>query len=234
LRLKASFSIPENWSKEEKAVAVALKKYGALVADNGSIFGISVAPDDRWPNGVNCFNNLASLVVANFEVIQTTGPNEGPRSPGAPTANAGVDRTVSPGAPVNLQGIVSYSNLTPTIQWKSYSGPGTVTFGIASQTNTTATFNSVGVYTLELSADDGVHAVAYDAVVIMVTNVITVSIQHSGTNVTVNWTGGVAPYTVQWAESLLPATWSDVATMSSNSMNLLITNTTGFFRVKGQ
>ena len=234
LRLKASFSIPENWSKEEKAVAVALKKYGALVADNGSIFGISVAPDDRWPNGVNCFNNLASLVVANFEVIQTTGPNEGPRSPGAPTANAGVDRTVSPGAPVNLQGIVSYSNLTPTVQWKSYSGPGTVTFGNASQTNTTATFNSVGVYTLELSADDGVHAVAYDAVVIMVTNVITVSIQHNGTNVTVNWTGGVAPYTVQWAESLLPATWSDVATMSSNSMNLLITNTTGFFRVKGQ
>ena len=234
LRLKAGFVIPANWSKEEKAVALALKKYGALVADNGSIFGISVAPDDRWPNGVNCFNNLASLVVANFEVIQTTGPNEGPRSAGAPTANAGVDLTVPSGVPVNLQGTVSYLNSPPVIQWKLYSGPGPVTFGDASQTNTTATFNTAGVYTLELSADDGVHAVAYDAVVIMVTNVITVSILRSGTNVTVNWTGGVAPYTVQWASSLSPTTWSDVVTTSANSTNLPITNLAGFFRVGGQ
>ena len=51
-----------------------------------------------------------------------------------------------------------------------YSGPGTVTFGNAAQTNTTAKFSAPGVYTLELSADDGVHAVAYDAVVITVTN----------------------------------------------------------------
>ncbi len=47
-----------------------------------------------------------------------------------------------------------------------FRGPGTATFGDASQTNTTATFTAAGVYTLELSADDGVHAVAYNAVVI--------------------------------------------------------------------
>jgi len=47
---------------------------------------------------------------------------------------------VAPGVPVPLQGMVTFSNTTPTIQWKLYSGPGTVTFGNAAQTNTTATF----------------------------------------------------------------------------------------------
>lgn len=87
LRLKASFVIPAAWSKEEQAVLLALKKYGAIVADNsGGFFSISVSPDDRF--SANAFNNLATVDVGNFEVIQTTGPNEGPRSAGSPTADA--------------------------------------------------------------------------------------------------------------------------------------------------
>lgn len=233
LRLKSSFVIPSNWTKEEKAVALALKKYGALVADNGSIFGISVSPDDRWPNGVNCFTDLSSLVITNFEVIQTTATNEGPRSAGAPTANAGPDQVVPGGTPVQLQGVVTFSNSPPVIQWIAYSGPGTVTFGNAALTNTTANFSTPGAYTLELSANDGVHTVAYDAVVITVTNVITVSIARAGTNVTVTWSGGVAPYVVQRTDAL-PPTWSDIVTTSFNSTNLPITNASGFFRVRGQ
>ena len=134
-----------------------------MVADNGNYFSISVTPDDRWP--ANCFNDLTSISATNFEVIQTTGPNEGPRSPGAPVANAGPDQTVPVGVPVTLPGVVTFSNAPPVIQWKLYSGPGTVTFGNAALTNTTATFSAPGVYTLELSAADGVHAVAYDAAV---------------------------------------------------------------------
>lgn len=38
LRLKAGFIIPPAWTKHEKAVLLALKKYGAIVADNGSFF----------------------------------------------------------------------------------------------------------------------------------------------------------------------------------------------------
>src|SRR5437879_994188 len=49
LRLKSSFVIPPSWAKEEKAILLALKKYGAIVADNGGFFSISVTPDDRWP-----------------------------------------------------------------------------------------------------------------------------------------------------------------------------------------
>jgi hypothetical protein len=48
LRLKAGFVIPSNWTVEEKAVLLALKKYGAIVADNGNFFSVSVCPDDRF------------------------------------------------------------------------------------------------------------------------------------------------------------------------------------------
>jgi len=92
-RLNKSFVVPTNWTIEEKAVCYALKKYGAIVADNsGGFFSISVCPDDRFSS--TAFNNLSSIDVSNFEVIQTTGPAEGPRSPGASTVNAGADQSV--------------------------------------------------------------------------------------------------------------------------------------------
>jgi hypothetical protein len=109
-----------------------------------------------------------------------------------------------------------------------------VTFGNAALTNTTAAFSAPGIYTLELSADDGVHAVAYDAAVITVTNTINVSIARSGTNVNVSWTGGVAPFVVQQTAALPSAVWNNIVTTSVNSTNIPITNTTGFFRVMGQ
>ena len=233
LRLKAGFVIPANWTKEEKAVALALKKYGALVADNGSIFGISVSPDDRWPNGVNCFNDLLGVAITNFEVIQTTGANEGPRSAGAPAANAGSDQTSVLGQTAQLAGAVSFSNAPPVIQWTLYSGPGTVTFGNAALTNTTASFSAPGIYTLELCADDGVHAVAYDAVVINVTNSISLSIVRSGTNVNFTWVGGQPPFVLQQSGAP-PSAWSSVVTTSTALASVPMTNAAEFFRVQGQ
>src|SRR5262245_55074073 len=105
LRLKAGFVVPTNWTKQEKAIVAALKRYGGLIADNSSsFFSISVVPDQRWPSGA--FSHITGLSVTNFEVIQTTGATGGPRSPGAPVVDAGLDRTVARGTPVNLAGVV--------------------------------------------------------------------------------------------------------------------------------
>lgn len=167
LRLQSSFVIPSTWSVEEKAVLTALKKYGALVADNGGFFSLSVAPDHRWSS--TAFSHLSSVSVTNFEVIQTTGVNEGPRSAGAPAVDAGPDRDVSLETPVALQAQVVYTNAQPlTLAWKLYSGSPMVTFTSTNQAATTATFHAPGDYTLMFSAENGVHAVAYDAVVITV------------------------------------------------------------------
>jgi hypothetical protein len=232
LRLKAAFAIPTNWPIEERAILLGLKKYGAMVADNGNFFSISVAPDDRWP--ANCFNDLTSISITNFEVVQTTGPNGGPRSPGAPAASAGPDETVSAGTPVPLQGLVTYSGAPPVIQWAVYAGPGLVTFGNPAQTNTTATFSVPGVYTLMLSADDSIHAVAYSAVVMTVVSGIWVNIAGAGTNINLSWTGGSPPYVLQQSSGLPATFWSSALTTSVQSATLpLATNGNAFFRIQG-
>ena len=192
-----------------------------------------MTPDDRWP--ANCFADFTSISITNFEVIQTTGTNEGPRSPGAPVANAGPDQSVVVGAPAQLQGAVSFTGALLAIQWTRYSGPGAVTFGNPAQTNTTATFNAPGVYTLLLSADDGIHAVAYDAVVMTASQGILLTVSGAGTNVNLNWTGASPPYVLQQAGALPASTWSGVATTSLQSATLPIaTNSNSFFRVQGQ
>ncbi len=231
VRLKASYVITNSWTKQEKTVLVALKKYGAIVADNGSFFSISVTPDDRWPS--SCFNNFNSLDITNFEVIQTTGPNEGPRSAGAPAASAGADQTVTSASGTTLQGFVNFTGAPPTNQWKLYSGPGTVTFGNAAQTNTTASFSAPGVYTLLLSADDGMHAVAYDAVVITVIQAITLNIALLGTNASLSWTGGVPPFVVEQTDFLPASSWSGVVTTSLQTAGVPLTRSNSFFRVRG-
>ena len=168
LRLKANFAIPSNWTLEEKAVLLALKKYGAIVADNGNFFSVSVCPDDRF--SANAFNHLSTIDISNFEVIQTTGPTEGPRSPGAPSVDAGADQFLEwPANNITLSGSVTDPSARAAIGWKLYSGPGGASFANANQAATTATIDAPGTYTFMLSADDGVHAVAYDAVVVRVT-----------------------------------------------------------------
>lgn len=230
VRLKSGFVIPAAWTRQEKAVLFALKKYGALVADNGNFFSISVTPDDRWP--ANAFSHLSSISITNFEVVQATGPAEGPRSSGAAAAFAGIDRTVAAGVPVSLDGFVSYSGAQPAILWKRYSGPTNMAFASSTQTNTTATFNASGVYTLMLSASNGVHAVAYDAVVVTATSPITISAARNGTSLNLTWNGGVPPYVVEQAAALPATGWSGVVTTSVQHTSLPLTGDKGFFRVR--
>lgn len=175
LRLAAGYAIPANFTTQEKAVLLALKKYGAIVADNGGFFSVSVTPDDRY--GSTLDHILNSVPIGSFEVVQSTGATDGPRAPGAPTANAGADQWVPVGSTARLQGRVTGTG-TLNVGWKSYSGPADVTFGDASQAGTTATFAVPGTYTLMLSAADGTHAAAYGVVVIHVT--LTPTVRRSG------------------------------------------------------
>ncbi|WP_052572801.1 hypothetical protein [Haloferula sp. BvORR071] len=184
LRLKAGFNIPADWTVQEKAVALGLKKYGAFVADNGNFFSISITPDDRYPDG--CFDHLRSVAISSFEVIQTTGAVGGPRSAGAPSANAGPDLGIQAGGSASLNGAVT-GTAPLTSLWTKYSGPGTVSFGNASLPATSATFSIPGRYVLMLSAADEVHTPAYDAVVVDVT--VPINLTRSGQDQIVQFPG---------------------------------------------
>ncbi|MEO5713474.1 MAG: hypothetical protein ABIT37_08285 [Luteolibacter sp.] len=223
-RLKAGFAIPANWNVQEKAVLLALKKYGAIVADNGNFFSVSITPDDRYPE--DCFAHIwNSIDIDNFEVIQTTAASEGPRSPGAPTANAGADQWVAAGASLNLAGVVIGQ---ASALWKLYSGPAAVVFGNAAAAATTAVFSVPGTYTLMFSAADGIHAVAYDAVVITVT--LTPSVTPVGNDVKLEFpSAGGHHYRVQKSGDLV--TWSILADNLSGTGGLLTVTDAGALNV---
>jgi hypothetical protein len=67
LRLEASFDVTA-FHGQARVVLDALKKYGMIVADNGSNWYISGAPDARWSD--DQLNSLKSVTGSNFEVVK--------------------------------------------------------------------------------------------------------------------------------------------------------------------
>jgi hypothetical protein len=103
LRLKAGFNI-SGYPADDQVILTALKKYGMILADNGSGIFISGAPDDRW-NNTN-LNLLKQITASNFEVVQLGTVYTDANVPTGPlptissfTANPS---TVAAGSPVNL------------------------------------------------------------------------------------------------------------------------------------
>ncbi len=72
VRLKAGFVIPSTFSNEAKAILTALKTYGMFLADNGSDWFMSGAPDSRWDND-RLRTELASVKGRDLEVVKMTG-----------------------------------------------------------------------------------------------------------------------------------------------------------------
>ena len=68
-RLRQNYYIGD-FSPEVQTILKALKKHGMFVADNGGIFAISVAPDERIPDVLSELNRVK---VSDFEIV--TAPN---------------------------------------------------------------------------------------------------------------------------------------------------------------
>jgi hypothetical protein len=64
--------IPASFSRQVKAILQALKTYGMFVADNGSNWFISGAPDARWNNAA-LVGELGQVKGSNFEVVRMQG-----------------------------------------------------------------------------------------------------------------------------------------------------------------
>src|SRR5579864_3611774 len=65
-RLKANVDI-SGFAAPVQVILRALKKYGMILADNGSSWYISGAPDDRWDNDV--LHSISSLQGSDFEAV---------------------------------------------------------------------------------------------------------------------------------------------------------------------
>ena len=108
LRLKASFDI-SSYSATNQVLLTAMKKYGLIMADNGSSMYISGDPDARWDN--DDLHNLGGVTASDFEVIemnpvytQANIPTGAAPEISSFTASA---QSVSPGTDVTLNWTVS-------------------------------------------------------------------------------------------------------------------------------
>jgi hypothetical protein len=67
VRLKGSFDV-STFPPQARVILVALQRYGMLLADNGSNWFVSGAPDARWDD--DQLNTLKGLTGDDFEVVQ--------------------------------------------------------------------------------------------------------------------------------------------------------------------
>ena len=99
--------------------------------------------------------------AATAPLLRVTYTTDGtsPTANAAPTVEAGADQSVTLPATASLSGTAADDGLPAgsplTTTWSQVSGPGTVTFGNATQTATTAAFSTAGSYVLRLTASDG-------------------------------------------------------------------------------
>jgi hypothetical protein len=69
VRLKASFDT-RGFPRQARVVLEALKRYGMILADNGSNWYVSGAPDPRWSN--DDLHTLHRVTGADFEVVDAS------------------------------------------------------------------------------------------------------------------------------------------------------------------
>lgn len=70
VRLKADYDIAK-FPKEAQVILTCLKKYGMILADNGSDLYISGAPDPRWND--TALKTIREVKAGDFEVIRMDG-----------------------------------------------------------------------------------------------------------------------------------------------------------------
>ena len=136
-RLRAGFDI-SGYSAANQVILRALKKYGMMLADNGSAWYISGAPDSRWDN--DDLHKLGQVLGSDFEAVDVSGLMIDPNS-GQAVQSTTVNVVVSPNSAsiqtnATQQFTATVTNATTqTVNWSVNSAPGgNSTVGLVSTT----------------------------------------------------------------------------------------------------
>jgi len=77
LRLKASVTIPSNWTTQARALATAMQRYGLIVADIGSDLYVQGDPSAHWSGST--ITQIQSLRMSDFEIVDLGSVTRDPR-----------------------------------------------------------------------------------------------------------------------------------------------------------
>ena len=140
-RLRAGFDI-SGFSAANQVILRALKKYGMILADNGSAWYLSGAPDSRWNN--DDLHNLGLLHGSDFEAVDVSGlmidPNSGQAAQSTTVAVTVAPSTASVQTNATKQFAATVTNATTqTVNWSVNGAPG--------GNSTVGLVNATGLYT---------------------------------------------------------------------------------------
>ena len=140
-RLKANVDISP-YPAEIQVILRAMKKYGIILADNGSGWYISGAPDDRWNN--DNLQRFGGLLGSNFEAIDATGLMINPDSGEAKQTTNVVTVTVNP--PTATVRVGHAKSFVATVTGTSNTGVTWSVNGINGGNTTVGTIDTAGQY----------------------------------------------------------------------------------------
>ena len=139
-RLKASFDISA-YPADVQVILRALKKYGMMIADNGSAWYLSGEPDSRWSNdNLGKFRNITG---AAFEAVDVSSLMVDPNSGQA--VQPGVSVTVTPGAATLVTG--ASQQFTATVRNSTSQSLAWAVNGILGGSTAVGSVSATGLYT---------------------------------------------------------------------------------------
>ena len=124
-----------------------------------------------------------------------------------------------------------------TITFAKASGPAWLSVASNGSLSGTPISSDVGTNAFVVRATDpgGLFSTATMNLVVVAAPPIIVSAVLQGTNLQLNWVGGIAPYQVQFTTNLPSTDWQNLgAPVSANSLLVSPTNGTAFYRLYGQ
>jgi len=111
LRLKSSVNI-STYSPANQVILQALKTYGAIVADNGSSWYISGAPDSRWND--DDLHNLGAIKGTDWEAVDESSLMVDPNSGAAKTSSSTTTTTSPPTTTTTKPPVTTTTTKPPT------------------------------------------------------------------------------------------------------------------------
>jgi hypothetical protein len=169
-RLKASFDI-SGFSATNQIILRALKKYGMMLADNGSAWYLSGAPDSRWDN--SDLHLLGNIPGSAFEAVDVSGLMVDPNS-GQAIQPTGVSVTLNPTSAKVVTGgtqqfTAAVTNASQLVNWIVNGAPGgnsTVGLITTSGLYTAPTVAPTGTITVQAASVDSPSAVGSASVTV--------------------------------------------------------------------
>lgn len=123
-RLKASFNT-SGYPHDAQVILIALKKYGMILADNGSAWYISGSPNESWDNDV--LHRLDKVVGSDFEAVDASSlmvsPNSGQAGGFTLSATPSVRQIEANSSASYLLSLTVAGNFTSTVTLTANSSP---------------------------------------------------------------------------------------------------------------